>query len=258
MGAIAGGSEKQQLYSTPSAGLLNLGDENVKQLKPIECLGGCLITDLQPRAFWAKLGFSSTHIDNNILFNDATYTAAGAVAKIKYLNSRRVRPNVLMSDYRSSLLPYVGNFGNVATFGAEEPAVGGSAGQKIQQTNADTMMLIATTNTTTLRGDENYVVDSIGYYRIEAETVLSNDYKQSGGRLGSVVGVVSKQYNANDFITAYGSDSSVVYVHAGSSQVISAVNVRVIDPLTNEPVKSLGANSTVFFEIVKAEKKKGK
>ena len=134
MGAIAGGSEKQQLYSTPSAGLLNLGDENVKQLKPIECLGGCLITDLQPRAFWAKLGFSSTHIDNNILFNDATYTAAGAVEKIKYLNSRRVRPNVLMSDYRSSLLPYVGNFGNVATFGAEEPAVRQYARESRQQT----------------------------------------------------------------------------------------------------------------------------
>ena len=118
------------------------------------------------------------------------------------------------------------------------------------------MVLVASDSTYSLSGDENYVVDDIGYYRIEAETVVSNDQKQNNGRVGSVVGLcVSKNYNANDFITGYGSDSGVPYLHQETSQVINAVKIRVIDAKTGEAVEGLGTNSTVFLEIIKAEKK---
>lgn len=100
MGAVGGGTSGSQFYNTPSVGLLRLGEGLGVPLKKIECMSGCLITDLQPRAFWSKLGFSSTHIDNHIVFNDATYKAIAASdvpARMEYLNSRRVRPNVLMA-----------------------------------------------------------------------------------------------------------------------------------------------------------------
>lgn len=48
----------------------------------------------------------------------------------------------------------------------------------------------------------------------------------------------------------------VPYQHTGTAQVISAVKIRVIDPVTGEAVVGLGANSTVFLEIIKAEKVK--
>ena len=66
---------------------------------------------------------------------------------------------------------------------------------------------------------------------------------------GSVVAVVSKQYNANDFITGY-QDSAIAYEHTGAAQTLSSLRVKVIDPLTKLPVKGLGKNSTVFMEVV--------
>ena len=68
-------------------------------------------------------------------------------------------------------------------------------------------------------------------------------------RKGSVVAVVSKQYNANDFITGY-QDSAIAYEHTGAAQTLSSLRVKVIDPLTKLPVKGLGKNSTVFMEVV--------
>ena len=37
------------------------------------------------------------------------------------------------------------------------------------------------------------------------------------GRLGAVIGVVSKNYNSNDFITGYGADSGIAFQHVGDT-----------------------------------------
>ena len=83
--------------------------------------------------------------------------------------------------------------------------------------------------------------------------MFDTNFQKEQQRLGAVVGVVSKQYNANDFITGYGSDSGVPYIHHGQPQVISSLKIRVIDPASDLPVVGLGANSTVLLEIIKAE-----
>ena len=104
----------------------------------------------------------------------------------------------------------------------------------------------------TLTGNTSYIVNDFAYYRVEAETVFSNDYKQEGGRLGQVIACVSTVYDNNDFVTGFGSDCGVAYYHTGAAQVISAVKIRIINPKTNQPVVGLGPNSTIFLEVVKA------
>ena len=42
------------------------------------------------------------------------------------------------------------------------------------------------------------------------------------GRLGAVIGVVSKNYNSNDFITGYGADSGIAFQHVGDTDRRSA------------------------------------
>jgi hypothetical protein len=62
-------------------------------------------------------------------------------------------------------------------------------------------------------------------------------------------------YQQNDYITGCGADSGIPYVHEGVSQVLSSVKCKIIDPSTNLPVETLGPNSTILLEIVKALKK---
>lgn len=268
MGAVGGGDSGNMFYTNPSAGMYKTGSTatslpHFPPLMIVECLGGCLLTDLQPRPFWASLGFTSDHIDNNILFDDThwinliTSSLLDEVqAATPYLNSKRVKPNILMSDYRSNLNSGVSSFDYTVEYAVPDidHEFKGPPKRNVltRKPEHDTMMLIATTDTFTLDGDVNYVVDDIGYFRIEAETVISNNFKQQDKRLGAVVGIVSKNYNANDFVIGYGDGSSIAYQHTGVPQVISAINISVIDPLTNAPVVGMGKNSTVFLEVVKA------
>ena len=108
---------------------------------------------------------------------------------------------------------------------------------------------VAASDTQGIRATSVLTVDAIGFYLLEVEANFSTEYKDTEGRKGSVVAVVSKQYNANDFITGY-ADSAIAYEHTGAAQTLSSLRVKVIDPLTKLPVKGLGKNSTVFMEVV--------
>ena len=68
-----------------------------------------------------------------------------------------------------------------------------------------------------------------------------------------MVAAVSKQYNANDFVTGY-ADSGVVYEHVGATQILSSLRLRILDPQTKELSGGLGTNSTIILEVVKATK----
>lgn len=255
MGATGGGDGGLQFYTNPSIGVLKTGFSNdppspgSAKLRTVDCYSGCVITNLTPTTFWNRLGFTTNHIYDDIVFNDTAFVnirnAGGHAEATAYLNARRVKPSILLSDFRSNTNVGLSSFNTIITY------------QDVADTlhripDNDTMELVATTITDTLDGDINYIVDEIGYYRVEAETVISNDYKQQGQRLGAVVGIVSTNYSANDFVIGYGDGSSIAYQHSGAPQVISAVNISIINPLTNAPVVGMGKNSTVFMEVVKA------
>jgi len=225
----------------------------------IDSYGGSFITDLQPRTFWNTLGFTDAHIDTKLKFDQSVYNGLTGAAKFDYFNERRVRPQIFNADQiRTSSVGLWSKrnvYTNVNSPGDTRfPARTGVPGNYIPTNQA----LVQSDNTYALEGNENYVVDNIGYYRVEAETVFQNDFKKEDSRLGSVVSVVSKNYNANDFITGYGGDSAVPYIHQGNAQSISSVKIRIIDPKTNLPVVGLGENSTVFLEVVKAPPTKKK
>ena len=158
MGASGGASGGQQFFTNPSAGLLKTGRPGAELLQKVECFSGCLLTDLQPRAFWASLGFTSNHIDNNIVFNDTIWKTLADTAASTYLDARRVRPTLLMSDFRSNLQTAVFSFDYTIDYNA----VTFTNDVGVQLPKEDTMLLIATTDTFTLDGDVNYVVDDIG------------------------------------------------------------------------------------------------
>ena len=264
MGQGVGGSS--QIYTLPS--LLFLFPSNTlggtaDKFDIVDAYTGCFITDLQPRAFWNRLGFADTHIDSDLKFDDTVFQTLGTGAfddakQFDYFNLRRVRPRVINADLI--------NPSQVGTYWVRRNWPQTRMTRNIQGTielqpynlpfNDNNYQLFQSDDTFTLAGNTQYVINDFAYYRVEAETVFSNDYKQEGGRLGQVVGCVSTNYNSNDFVTGYGADSGVPYIHLGSPQVISAVKIRIIDPKTNQPVIGLGPNSTIFLEVVKGSSPK--
>ena len=202
---------------------------------------GVLITNLKSEgdnnAFWSNLGFSSS-----IYYDDTVMKSLGSVsAKTKYIESKATgqvlqNPN-LNSTFSSMLSSYPIFGGDIQNANALQKMP-----QEFYDQQATTKGLLA---------DDTYVLDTTGYYLLEVIANFDTEYKRNDGRQSSIVGVISKQYNASDYVTGY-LDSSIPYTHQGSPQSLSNFTVRVIDPSTKEPVKGLGGNSTVFMEIVKA------
>ena len=145
----------------------------------IGTFGRCLITDLQPRSFWNKLGFSETHIDNSMKFDDEVFQSlASAGDKANYFDDRRVKTIIITANYRSPLCP-----GNMS----RPYGLGNLDGDETLT------YTLQSTLTRDLSADTPYFVDETGYYRIEVESVFDTEFKQEGQRLGAVVGCVSQK-----------------------------------------------------------------
>lgn len=245
------GSSTGNVYTIPSL-LFLFANSSLGAPKGdiVQAYTGCVITDLQPRPFWNKLGFSDQHIDTNIKYDDAVFQTLESTAQFQYFNNRRVRPRIINDDLLTPT--QVGPYWTQKVWDAQTFEDHNNVTQSIPFGDNNYQLQQVDTNYT-LAGNQSYVVNDLGYYRVEAETVVSNEYKQEGGRLGNVVGCVSTNYNSNDFITGYGADSGVPYIHAGAAQVISAVKIRIIDPKTGVAAQGLGPNSTIFLEVDKSQ-----
>jgi hypothetical protein len=172
-------------------------------------------------------------------------TFSDAAVSLASFDARRIEATLDSGDYRSPFAPGV----------MSRPFGAGACKPDGHQIGKSTLTYtVASTTTNFSDADNDYEVDDSGYYRIEVESVFSTEFKHEGQRLGTVIGCVSNNYQQNDYITGYGADSGIPYLHEGVSQVLSSVKCKIIDPSTNLPVDTLGPNSTILLEIVKASK----
>jgi hypothetical protein len=98
----------------------------------------------------------------------------------------------------------------------------------------------------------DYQYDLSGYYLINVISSFNNTFITENDVLSKVACVCSKQYQAGDYITAY-SDSSIMYQHSGAPIVIGYFQVQIVEPKTGAIANDLGANSTIFLDIQKAQ-----
>ena len=107
-------------------------------------------------------------------------------------------------------------------------------------------------DSTIVQAEENYQYDESGFYLINVVSSFNNNYITQDSTLSKVACIASKQYQAGDYITAY-SDSAIVYQHSGSPLILTNFQVQIIEPKTKAIANDLGANSTVFLEVIKAQ-----
>ena len=141
---------------------------------------GCFITALEPASFWDQLGFTQAYNQKNIY----------------PINSTNVSLNDPTSKFtaqefeRFITAGFVGNVNNYDT------------SQEMFTRNVNTVAKVALfgqSATVPLQSGGSYKPDDNGYYIVEIESNLSqNYYYDSNGRRTSVMANVSKAYDNND------------------------------------------------------------
>ena len=227
-------------YTTPGVSVFG---EDGQRNEIEDQYGGVMLTKLEPAAFWNQLGFTDSQI-SDITFNDSIFNGLPDGQRAAHLKQRTAGINSNLTFQR----------GNATPFNSSILLPTAAAGNLIAKNDFPQ----ATTELRPLRASNPYTVDNIGFYRIECVANFESEYLVPNQRLGAVTGIVSKNYNTNDFITGYGGDSALAYTHSGETLALNNMNIRIIDPKTEKEAEQLGPNSTVFLELIKAPPKPAK
>lgn len=185
---------------------------------------GIVVHDLQPSWFWERIGLDKWVVPLQKDTTGINYYHLNDL-KNKTPTGFDSITNFLLTGDRSQPVPlahnpyYVNIEVGTSAFLGEETRVGGSNG---------------------------------GYYLVEI-TGLNSDYSNyidENQSRPNIVAIVSKQYDNNSLVTGFG-DSGIVSTHLGNPFLINRARVRILDPITKEPVNTLGEYNSIFLELIK-------
>jgi len=195
---------------------------------------GLFITAISPGSFWDKLGFTDAFNMEHIYPYDS--------------NGKSI--NDTTSNFTAERFErYITGefFGNQSRlYSKSDNAV------FINKSLNDGLVLLQSSAKQSLKSGGSYQSDVDGFFLVEIQSGYENDYFDLDSRHKYINAVISKNYNSFDFVTAYGGQSGMTYIHKGESQSLSSFNVRILNPDKSE-VQSLGENSTIFLQIIKQE-----
>ena len=90
-----------------------------------------------------------------------------------------------------------------------------------------------------------------GYYLLEINANYnSGELITNEQTFNHIHAIISKQYLSSGFITSYGGNDSISYIHQGLPMLISSFNVRILNPDKTE-VTQIGAKNVIFLEVIK-------
>lgn len=225
------GEQDVALYTSgsPGAGL---------QYHAVTSASGIAFHDLQPASFWQdKLGLRDKlivplMIDSNGL---QYYTETALLRSITYG----------FQGLSSFLLPPTGTGSPVTypDFRKMSPLV----------PSPNPLYLNVTGQSRAIVGDTRTVNTVGGYFLIE----VLNVFRSTGGYVDTqenrryISAIVSTEMDNNNCITGYSDGDTVGYVHRGASYLVSSATVRILNPITKQPVTTLGPNNCIWLQIQK-------
>lgn len=120
--------------------------------------------------------------------------------------------------------------------------------------DADFPILISTDETVQLKG-LNIAGISDTFYLVEIN--LGNEiFSYKDNYNNQIRAIIGSYYESSNWVQGYSTDS-ITYTHTGNNQYISKLKIRILDPSTKEPVKTIGTNSYVYVAIYPSGSNKG-
>lgn len=191
-------------------------------LSVVDSQGGVFFTDLQPRSFWEDtLGFD---LDTLLVVENTT-------------NNSLVTPLERGKNITSNFFGLDNMFDK-----SKHMAV------------PDAELFTQSSATVPIRSVNTYgTTQDSGYYLIQISG-LNTDYTQDTKKRHNIMGIISRQYNQNGYVSDWGS-GSLRYINKGEPFLLSSLEISILDPKTKKPVDNLGINNSVFLEVFQSENK---
>ena len=223
----------------------NIGDEVAFFLSDLYTQtknSGIFITNLEPPSFWSSLGFNLT----DIVVNTENGIDTGEI-----LSKTTDQQMPLSSVFAGSQFSNQFNLNQVVNFGLVNTGLVTSnpQGQPFNTFNGGYINFIQSTNNLPIQATNAYQSQNSGYYYVSCDIGLGSLTDDGKSQTNEIMGIVSKQFNVNDFITGF-SDSSITYQHNGPPTMLNNLKIKILDKNKNL-VKNLDENSCVFIQIIK-------
>ena len=189
---------------------------------------GVFLTKLEPEGFWSSLGFSlgETLVD----ISDGISTTE---VRNKSTDNQLGLSTVLSRSPQGNSIVVNQNWNNPPS----------------QAPSTLPLQYLANNNIVPLKAQRTYSASNNGLYFISLDLGLVGSYSDSRSVYGNISGVVSKYFQANDFISITG-EGIIPYIHNGDSQILSSIHVRILNSNKQEASGLLG-RSNIILRVVK-------
>jgi hypothetical protein len=203
---------------------------------------GIFITDLQPATFWENLGFNLP----DIIVNTTNGVDIGEV-----LTKTTDQQMPLSSVFAGSQFTNAFASNQAVRTGLVNTGLvtNDPQGAPFNSFNAGYINFIDSTNNLPIQATNAYQSQDAGFYYISCDIGLGSLSDDGKSQTKEIMGIVSKQFNVNDFITGF-SDSSITYQHNGPPTMLNNLKIKILDKNKNL-VKNLDENSCAFIQIIK-------
>jgi hypothetical protein len=203
---------------------------------------GIFITDLQPRSFWSNLGFNPT----DLIVNTENGIDTGEI-----LSKTTDQQMPLSSVFSGSQFNNVYNLNQVVNFGLVNTGLVTTTqqGTVFDEFSGGYLNFIQSSNNLPIIASDAYQSQNSGFYYVSVDIGLGSLTDDSKSQTNEIMGIVSKQFNVNDYITGF-SDSSLTYQHNGAPTMLNNLKIKILDKNKNL-VQNLDENSCVFVQIIK-------
>lgn len=126
-----------------------------------------------------------------------------------------------------------------------------TAGMTVPDPSTVSTIETETNDMTMVDGVQNYQTIADGGFFLIAIDGLPTQYVEDDKNRHNILAVCSRQYDANGFITFFGGDGTQLYVNSGEPFTLTGVKCSILDPLSKQPVASLGTGNAIFLEVLR-------
>jgi len=212
--------------------------------------GGVGIVDFTPPAFWANLGFTP---DNTLNISQEekgvfSYTSGFIAGTTTPLSTGR--------GCHVTLIESVDGKQTTSQFPGMDLIVNNTAATWMNPFL--NTLGIASSITNPIVGDRifNGATNDDGFYMVDIgvkmpQSMISSDKPGVSGS-NFMQSIVGKFFTAGNFLQDSG-DGSIVYTHVGAPQMVSELDVRILNGDGSVPVNTdIGGNNTIFLEVIQS------
>lgn len=184
---------------------------------------------------------------SNIMINNANYVPFPYNEFLQYTTRNKVTlQSLTYSNQTATIQGTTGSAYNVYSYTMLYEKVYGQAGVY------DIYDFQTSTTTETIKGSNPPISSTKngGHYLIELITSYNNEYynDEKNYQIKAIIGTF--YLSGDSFVMSMGPDS-YIYQHQGESAQLSSCKIRILNPITKEPVGELGPNSTIYLQITK-------